>query len=177
MRNRSHLHQNKVFSERNDTLKQRILNTKKMGKVSTNCQGLQESDLEILLRERLLKYLITREKGNFLWMKENRTNLKYSIYNIVSSNGIVQFRYKIGDYRSLLADKGVLKFRLCDVEFSEKNQRKGILTGMMKIVEEFAPRFGYKVVQIECPNSLAIQSWGKKNGFKASTKDLWEKLI
>ena len=148
-----------------------------MGKVSTNCQCLQESDLEILLRERLLKYLITREKGNFHWMKENRTNSNYSIYNIVSSNGAVQFRYKIGDYRSFLVGKNVMKFRLCDVEFSEKKQRKGILTSMMKIVEEFAPRFGYKVIQIECPNSLAIRSWGKKNGYKDCSEDLWEKLL
>lgn len=148
-----------------------------MSKVSTNCQGLQESDLEILLRERLLKYLITREKGNFHWMKENRTKSNYNIYNIVSSNGIVQFRYKIGDYPSFLVGKDVIKFRLCNVEFSENKQRKGILTSMMKIVEEFAPRFGYKVIQIECPNSPAIQSWGKKNGFKDCSEDLWEKLL
>ena len=64
-----------------------------------------------------------------------------------------------------------------NVEFSENKQRKGILTSMMKIVEEFAPRFGYKVIQIECPNSPAIQSWGKKNGFKDCSEDLWEKLL
>lgn len=144
-----------------------------MSKISTTATSLQreESDLDILLRERLIKFLVTREKKNISWSKEDTGRRIFKTYNIESPDHEVQFRYKIDvrDYR--------LVFRLCNVSFSEEKRRQGILTGMMQIVTDFAPRIGYDILQVECPHTVSIISWLKKNGYKNLGTDVWEKAI
>jgi len=146
-----------------------------MGKVSTltSCQKLPEFDMEILLRERIIKYLVSKEKGNFAWKREDHSRGVESTYEISCAAREVEVRYKIRLSRP--SDKFV--FRLCNVGFSEKNRRKGLLTGLMDVVKGFAPRMGIKALQVECPNTTAMQSWLKKNGYSEKTIDIWEKEV
>lgn len=147
-----------------------------MSKVFTESYSLsiEETDLEILLRERLIKYLITRERVNISWAKQDHGFTSHSVYEILGTNRDIQFRYKIGVG---LYDLNSIAFRLCNVSFSEKNRRKGILTDMMRIVEGFAPRFGYTVLQIENPSTPAIFSWMKKNGYEEWRTSIWQKKL
>ena len=148
-----------------------------MSKISTDTFNLtlEETDFEILLRERLLKFLVTKERKNINWDKEDMGfQDEYSTYDIENNAYDIKFRYKLGYGYSTNCG---LVFRLCNVSFTEQNRRKGILTGMMKIVESFADRYGIKYIQVECPHTEAILSWLKKNNFREVHRDLYEKEI
>lgn len=137
--------------------------------------GKVESDFEILLRERLIKYLVKRVDRNLFWQNEGPGKFNpYSIYEIKTKDDEIRFRYKIGFGYS---KNDGLTFRLCNVVFPEKNRRKGILTGMMAVVEEFAHRYKIKTLQVECPLSDEIFAWMKKNRYHELHESLWEKEL
>lgn len=147
-----------------------------MAKITVDAYDLskKETDFEIILRERLIKHLIKREKVNLTWEKEDFEFETTGIYNIKNTKHAIKFRYKIFNKNN--KNEGFI-FRLCNVSFSIKNRRKGILTEMMSVVEELGNKYNIIKLQIESPSSEAIFNWMKKNRYNDKKNGIWDKEI